>query len=87
MRLGEKKQETVLKKGTSGAEQARIDEVRGKDIIGSVFGDILLQHSRINRKYMTWNKRDGSKLRALVYISDCTVQCVCLCVCVTDLLC
>lgn len=27
----------VLKKGMSGGEQTRIDEVRGKDIIGTVF--------------------------------------------------
>ncbi len=29
---------------------------------------------------MSWNKKDGTKLRALMYISDYTVQCVCLCV-------
>lgn len=45
-----------IKKRTSGGEQARIDEVREKDIIGTVFGDILLQHSKINRKNMSWNR-------------------------------
>lgn len=73
----EKKQETVLKKGPSFREQARIDEVRGKGIIGTVFGDILLKHSKINRKNMSWNKRDGTKLRALMYISDCPVSYKC----------
>lgn len=48
--------------------------MRGKSIIGTVFGDILLQHRNINRKNMSWNKRDGTKLRALMYISDCTEQ-------------
>lgn len=63
----------MLKKGTSGGEEARIDEVRGKDIIGTVFGDILLQYSKVNRKNMSWNETDGTKLRALMYISDYTV--------------
>lgn len=79
--MGRKKQETVLKKGASGRGKARIDEVREKDIIGTVFGDILQQHSKINRKNMTWNKGDGTKWRALMFISDRTVLCVCVCVC------
>lgn len=29
--------DSVLKTATSGGEEARIDEVRGKDIIGTVF--------------------------------------------------
>lgn len=43
----------MLKKGVSGREQARTEEVRGEDIIVSMFGDILLQRSNINHKNMS----------------------------------
>lgn len=69
--MGEEKKKrsksAFLKKGTSGGEQARTHEVRGKDIIGTVFGDILLKHSKVN---YSCNKRVGTKVRALMYISD-----------------
>lgn len=67
-------------KGTSGGEQARIDEVRGKDIIGTVFGDILLKHSKINHKNMSWNKSWNQTESAHVYFGQYRAAYVRLCV-------
>ena len=47
----------ALREGRSNGEQARIDAMRGKDIIGTGFGDILPKHSEINH---SWSKRNGT---------------------------